>query len=96
MLKANEEKFVDSKNALEEINIARRELEKERKNIVGKKQDDFKIPERNKNSEGNDFIEVQYELKTPKFREEDFFKNYKELKRIFTVNNENLIKDFIN
>lgn len=37
MLEANEEKFIDSKNALEEINIARRELEKERKKLQSAK-----------------------------------------------------------
>ena len=37
MLVANEEKFIDSKNALEEINLARRELEKERKKLQSAK-----------------------------------------------------------
>ncbi len=37
MLEANEEKFIDSKNALEEINLARRELEKERKKLQSAK-----------------------------------------------------------
>ena len=37
MLEANEEKFVDSKNVLEEINLARRELEKERKKLQSAK-----------------------------------------------------------
>lgn len=37
MLVANEEKFIDSKNALEEINLSRRELEKERKKLQSAK-----------------------------------------------------------
>ena len=37
MLEANEEKFVDNKNVLEEINLARRELEKERKKLQSAK-----------------------------------------------------------
>ena len=86
-----EEKREELNNIKSEI----QELEKENKNIISKKEDEFKIPQKKNNNEGNDFIEVQYELKTPKFREEDFFKNYKELKRIFTVDNENLIKKFV-
>ena len=87
-----EEKRTELNNLKSEIE----EMKQENKNLIGKKDDDFKLPERKKeNDDGNDFIEVQYELKTPKFREEDFFKNYKELKRIFTVDNEDLIKKFV-
>ena len=37
MLQENEEKFIDSQNALNEINAARRELEKERKKLQSAK-----------------------------------------------------------
>lgn len=86
----------EKRTELNDLKSKLEELQQESKNIIRKKDTDFKLPERKKeDDDGNDFIEVQYELKTPKFREEDFFKNYKELKRIFTVNNEELIKKFV-
>ena len=36
-----------------------------------------------------------YDIKAPKYREENFFFNYKELKKKFTFDKEKLIKDFI-
>lgn len=39
--------------------------------------------------------DVKYDLKTPEFRETQFFNNYKEIKKIFTIDNEKIIKDFI-
>ena len=40
--------------------------------------------------------QIVYNIPTPQYREENFFKSYKELKEKFSVNNENTIKEFIN
>lgn len=80
-----------------ELNSIKEEIEKVEevnRNIV-KKEDDKPHIVMKQTPKEDEFIEVQFELKTPKFREEDFFKNYKELKRIFTVDNEDLIKKFV-
>lgn len=39
--------------------------------------------------------EIKYNLTVPDYRETQFFNNYKEVKRVFTVNNEKIIKNFI-
>ena len=39
--------------------------------------------------------EIKYDLKTPEYRETQFFNNYKEVKKIFSVDNERIIKEFI-
>lgn len=39
--------------------------------------------------------EIYYNVPTPKYREEAFFKNYKDLKNKFNINPENIIKEFI-
>lgn len=39
--------------------------------------------------------EIKYDLKTPEYRETQFFNNYKEIKKIFSVDNEKIIKEFI-
>jgi hypothetical protein len=38
---------------------------------------------------------VKYNLEVPEYRETQFFNNYKEIKKVFAVNNEKIIKDFI-
>ena len=43
----------------------------------------------------SDMGNVKYNLNVPQYRETQFFKNYKEIKRLFSVNNEQIIKDFI-
>lgn len=40
-------------------------------------------------------IEISYDLSVPKYREDIFFYNYKELKKNFSFNNENIIRDFV-
>ncbi len=39
--------------------------------------------------------EIKYNLNVPAYRETQFFNNYKEVRKVFTVNNEKIIKDFI-
>lgn len=39
--------------------------------------------------------EIKYNLNVPEYRETQFFNNYKEVRKIFTVNNEKIIKEFI-
>lgn len=40
--------------------------------------------------------QITYNIPTPQYRESGFFKNYKELKKKFDIDNEKIIKDFIN
>ena len=39
--------------------------------------------------------EIEYKIPTPKYREEEFFKTYKKLKKQFNIDNEKILKDFI-
>ena len=39
--------------------------------------------------------EIKYNLNVPNYRETQFFNNYKEVRKVFTVNNEKIIKEFI-
>jgi hypothetical protein len=38
---------------------------------------------------------IKYNLDVPEYRETQFFNNYKEVRKVFAVNNEKIIKDFI-
>lgn len=55
-----------------------------------KKMRKFKVQEKEKK-----YREMTYNIPNPQYREESFFKNYKELKKKFKVNNEEIIKEFI-
>lgn len=48
-----------------------------------------------KNNDLNTQEEIKYNLNVPEYRETQFFNNYKEIKKLFSVNNEKIIKDFI-
>ena len=39
--------------------------------------------------------DIKYNLNVPNYRETQFFNNYKEVRKVFTVNNEKIIKEFI-
>lgn len=39
--------------------------------------------------------EIKYNLNVPNYRETQFFNNYKEVRKVFTINNEKIIKEFI-
>ena len=55
-----------------------------------KKMRKFKVQKEEK-----EYREMTYNIPNPQYREESFFKNYKELKKKFKVNNEEIIKQFI-
>ena len=91
---------------LEKIKNEINELETSHKNIL--KDDDEEILEekenkRNKRKEyasdkpvtSNLERQVKYNLNVPNYRETQFFNNYKEVRKAFTINNEKIIKDFI-
>lgn len=82
----------EKQTKLEEITAEINEI-KEHKNILEKREETYQIGENNNNEEKNKAI--KYDLKTPQFRETQFFNNYKEVKKIFTVDNEKIIKEFI-
>ena len=48
-----------------------------------------------KEAEIQKYQRMTYNIPNPQYREESFFKNYKELKKKFKVNNEEVIKEFI-
>jgi len=82
----------EKQTKLEEMRAEINEIE-EHKNILENKEEIeiktlSKIEEKPK--------EIKYDLKTPEFRETQFFNNYKEIKKIFSVDNEKIIKEFIN
>lgn len=81
----------EKQTKLEEIRAEINEVE-EHKNILENTEDievekTAKIEEKPK--------EIKYDLKTPEYRETQFFNNYKEVKKIFSVDNEKIIKEFI-
>lgn len=82
----------EKQTKLEKIRAEINEIE-EHKNILENKEEIVietkpKIEEEPK--------EIKYDLKTPEYRETQFFNNYKEVKKLFTVDNEKIIKEFIN
>ena len=55
-----------------------------------KKMRKFKIE-----TEKKEYEQMTYNIPNPQYREESFFKNYKELRKKFKIDNEKIIKDFI-
>lgn len=81
----------EKQEKLEEIRNEINDLE-EHKNILDKKEEIYGQEHVNREEKT---APVKYDLKTPAYRETQFFNNYKEVKKIFTVDNENIIKNFI-
>lgn len=82
----------EKQTKLEEL---RAELnEAENKNILDRKDDTYDI-DGDRLLNGTKQNSIQYDLRTPEFREVQFFDNYRQVKRVFTVDNENIIKNFI-
>lgn len=79
----------EKQKKLEDVRIEINDL-KEHKNIIDKPKE-VNIEQRKEEK----VIPVKYNLKTPEYRETQFFNNYKEVKKIFSVDNENIIKKFI-
>ena len=69
------------------------EEKEEHNNILKQKEEDIFLNERPMREEQDNSI--KYDLNTPEFRETQFFNNYKKVKKIFTVDNEKIIKEFI-
>lgn len=92
---------------LDEINQEISQIKEENKNILVKDEDEEEeeTADKNKKETSDDFEEVyvpkkpakeiKYNLNVPEYRETQFFKNYKEVREKFTVNNKQIIKDFI-
>lgn len=82
----------EKQTKLEEIRAEINEFE-EHKNILENTEDseiETTVPKMEEKSK-----EIKYDLKTPEYRETQFFNNYKEVKRVFSVDNEKIIKEFI-
>ncbi len=88
----------EKQTELDNIKVKLDEIESQ-KNILDKNNDkelynNIKQSQKAKDKVDKE-IDLQFDLKTPEYRETQFFNNYKEIKKIFTVDNENIIKDFI-
>ena len=80
----------EKEQQIEELNKVITELTKEKENLENNN-DVINIPKKKINVGS----ELQISYKTPKFREENFFSNYKELKKKFDFDKEELIREFI-
>ena len=95
---------------LEEIKTEINDLQEANRNILKNNDDEFLMdkPRRKKNDNEEDTIdeddmpvrkiakeEIKYNLNVPDYRETQFFNNYKEVRKVFTINNEKIIREFI-
>ena len=98
----------EKQTKLEEIKNEIEIIKSENKNILKESQESDYIfrsdenKEETKNQQNEEFEDlkekkrtIKYNLNEPEYRDTSFFSNYKELKKIFTVNNEKIIRDFI-
>lgn len=96
----------EKQEKLEKIKTEIEELEKSHKNILKIGNEDTlyeKEEEKNTKEEKvkenyvtpNTDNQIKYNLNVPNYREIQFFNNYKEVKKAFTINNEKIIKEFI-
>ena len=87
------DEMVKEKEAqIEELNKVITGLTKEKENLEKNKEIFYlHLPKREKDVSSK----LQINFKSPKFREENFFSNYKELKKKFDFDKEELIKEFI-
>jgi hypothetical protein len=96
----------EKQNKLNQIESEIKEIEKEHKNVFNTNDNiefGFKSTEEKPKEKENDYTndfrkhngEIKYNLNVPDYRETQFFNNYKEVKKIFSVNNEKIIEDFI-
>ena len=88
---------------LEEIKNEIREIKAENQNILKDDDEINNFTEKRKDNEDTfediqrreTHEEIKYNLNVPDYRETQFFNNYKEVRKVFTVNNEKIIKEFI-
>lgn len=91
----------EKKDELEKINNEVEILKEEKttiKELEEYKKNKSKIEKQIKQVENQKTVkkeEIEYKIPTPKYREEEFFKTYKKLKKQFNVDNEKILKDFI-
>ena len=78
--------YNDDTDEAEFVNLENKRKQKQRQVDSDYGVEDIYVPEQQ---------EIKYNLEVPEYRETQFFSNYKEVKRIFTVNNEKIIKEFI-
>ena len=101
----------EKQEKLEEIKTKIDEIEREHKNIIKGDEEYLDLDDKTrKNAEeyreedlDTDEMpirkvakeEIKYNLNVPNYRETQFFNNYKEVRKVFTINNEKIIKEFI-
>lgn len=78
-------------NTLEDRKKMQEELEEYRKN---KEELEAKILESTSTKDKNN-DDIVYDIPNPKYRPEDFFSNYKKIKKEFNVNSRKILEDFI-
>lgn len=94
----------EKQKKLDEIKNEISEIKAKNKNILQDDEED-EINEYSNNKKKDEYLEdspkrdtyeeVKYNLNVPDYRETQFFNNYKEVRKVFTVNNEKIIKEFI-
>jgi len=95
----------EKQTKLEEIKQEIEEVKKINKNIVymedKKEEKELEVKNLISNTDNEEDIickkneEIKINTRVPEYREIQFFNNYKEVKNIFTINNEKTIKDFV-
>ena len=95
----------EKQSKLNEIKIQIDEIKSANKNILQSDEEEAEFAELENSKKKKKSIvedakaeqteEIKYNLNVPDYRETQFFNNYKEVKRVFTVNNEKIIKSFI-
>ena len=95
----NYDYILEKKQAdLEKLNEEIARIKLANQNILKKEEIELKVKEVQKNHDElmkKDADLVKYDLNVPDYREMQFFNNYKELKRLFSNDNENIINEFI-
>ena len=84
----------EKQKKLEEVRTEINSL-KEHKNIINNQPQEIQVERKETKDKEKNITPIKYNLKTPEYRETQFFNNYKEVKKIFSVDNENIIKNFI-
>ena len=85
----------EHKNILQKDEDEEQEETTDKNGKENKKTSDDFIEEEEEYRPKKPLKEVNYNLNVPEYRETQFFNNYKEVREKFTVNNKQIIKDFI-
>ena len=73
---------------VEELNNLQQQIEKLQKQIEEKSLEQVVKEEEKK-------VDIVYNIPTPEYREDAFFRNYKDLQKLFDIDGEEIVKDFI-